>query len=144
MLLPETFGNRLLNGFFNDDWTSRFFDSPAPRPAGMKTDVKETDEGYELGIELPGYKKEEVKAELHDGYLTVSAAHQESNDEKDDKGNYIRRERYVGSCSRSFFVGKDVEQADIKAKFEDGVLTLNVPKPDQKKVEEKRLIAIEG
>ena len=144
MLLPDLFENNLLNSFMDDDWTNKFFDAPAQRPVSMKTDVRETEHGYELGIELPGYKKEDVKAELHDGYLTVTASHTENKDEKDKEGHYIRRERYHGACRRSFYVGKDVGQEDIKAKFEDGILKLDIPKPDQKKVEEKRMIAIEG
>ena len=97
-----------------------------------------------MDIELPGYKKEDVRAELNNGYLTISASKNENRDEKDEKGNYIRRERYSGSCSRSFYVGENVKQEDIHAKFEDGVLKLVVPKEDKKKVEEKKYIAIEG
>ena len=111
----------------------------------MKTDVKDTDQGYEVVMNLPGVKKEDVKAELKEGYLTISASSNSGNDEKDKNGKYIRRERYSGSCSRSFYVGKDVKQEDIKAKFEDGTLKLLIPKKEEKPaVEEKNYIAIEG
>ena len=107
--------------------------------------MKESDAGYEIGIELPGYKKEDVKAELKDGNLTISASTNTENDEKDENGKYIRRERFSGSCSRSFYVGEAVEQEDIKAKFEDGVLKVFVPKKEVKPVvEEKKYITIEG
>lgn len=111
----------------------------------MKTDVRESDTGYELDISLPGYKKEDVKAELKDGYLTINASTSLDKDEKDEKtGKYIRRERYSGSCSRSFYVGKNMTEEDIKAKFEDGVLKLSVPKKDAKPaIEEKKYIAID-
>lgn len=111
----------------------------------MSTDVKENDRGYELHIELPGYKKEDVKAELKDGTLTINASMKKENDEKDENGKYIRRERYCGNCSRSFYVGDAIEQEDIKAKFEDGILKVFVPKKEAKPaVEEKKYITIEG
>jgi len=142
MLMPSLFGENLL-----DD----FFDAPAfPRFGGstqniMRTDVKETDTGYEIAMNLPGFRKEDVKAELKDGYLTINATTDSSNDSQDDNGKYIRRERFSGSCSRSFYVGEQITQEDIKAKFEDGVLKVSVPKQDAKpQVEEKHYIAIEG
>ena len=111
----------------------------------MKTDVKETDGGYEIDMNLPGVKKEDVKAELKDGYLTVQVSSNTNNDEKDDKGRYIRRERFSGSCSRRFYVGQRVKQEDIKAKFENGILTMVVPKKEKEPaVEENKYIAIEG
>ena len=111
----------------------------------MKTDIKEMDNGYELIIDLPGFKKDEITAELKDGYLTVSAAKGLDKDEEDKKGHYIRQERYSGAMSRTFYVGEDVKQEDIKAKFENGILSLSVPKPvEQKKVETSKRIAIEG
>ena len=141
----------LMRSFFNDDLFDNFF-GDFVRPAGkqnypyllMGTDVKENDSGYELDIELPGFKKEDVKAELKDGYLTVGAQeHKEENAE--ENGKYIRRERYVGSCSRSYYVGKDVKQEDIKARFEDGLLKISFPKPELvSPKEENHLIAIEG
>lgn len=111
----------------------------------MKTDIKDTDQGYEITMNLPGVKKEDVKAELKDGYLTISATSNSNKDEKDNNGRYIRRERYSGSCSRSFYVGGDVKQEDIKAKFENGILKVTVPKKEEKPaVEENKYISIEG
>lgn len=111
----------------------------------MRTDIRETDTGYELDIDLPGYKKEDVQAELKDGYLTITAKTENSNDEKDANGKYIRRERYSGTCSRAFYVGEDITQQDIGARFENGILKLSVPKKDAKpKVEENHFITIEG
>ena len=111
----------------------------------MKTDVKEKDGHYELTMDLPGVKKEDVHAELKDGYLTVSASVNNSKDEKDEAGNYIRRARYSGSASRSFYVGEAVRQEDIKAKFENGTVKIIVPKEEEKKaVDDKHYIAIEG
>ncbi|WP_276696762.1 Hsp20/alpha crystallin family protein, partial [Blautia hydrogenotrophica] len=110
----------------------------------MKTDVKETDSGYEVDIDLPGFKKDEINAKLENGYLTISASKGLDKDEKDKEGKYIRRERYAGAMSRSFYVGEQVHQEDIRAKFEDGILRLSVPKKDAKEVEKKNYIAIEG
>ncbi len=121
-----------------------FFSPSAGSKYMMNTDVKEKENAYELDIELPGFKKEDVRAELKDGYLTISATQNTNRDEKDEKGSYIRRERYSGSCSRSFYVGEGVKQEDIHARFENGVLKLEVPKADKQKVEEKKYIAIEG
>ena len=110
----------------------------------MKTDIKDTDQGYEITMNLPGVKKEDVKAELKDGYLTISAVSNSNKEEKDQNGRYIRRERYSGSCSRSFYVGEDVTQEEIKARFENGTLVMTVPKKEQKPaVEQKKYIAIE-
>lgn len=110
----------------------------------MKTDIRETGEGYELDIDLPGFKKDEINAELKDGYLTISAAKGLDKDEKDKDGKYIRRERYSGAMSRSFYVGDNLTEEDIKAKYEDGILKLSVPKKDVKAVDQKKYIAIEG
>lgn len=111
----------------------------------MSTDVRETESGYEVIMNLPGFTKEDVKGEVKDGYLTVTATTNTSNDEKDAEGKYIRRERYSGSCSRSFYVGEEVTQDDIKAKFEDGTLKLTIPKKEpQMKEAQKRYIEIEG
>ena len=111
----------------------------------MKTDIKELDNGYELEIDLPGFKKGEVKAELNNGYLTVSAAKGLDEDKEDKKtGKYIRRERYAGACQRSYYVGEDITEEDIKATFEHGILTLFVPKKEVKPaVEEKKYISIQ-
>ena len=111
----------------------------------MKTDVRETDSSYELDIDLPGFKKDEVTAKLENGYLTISASKGLNKDEKDkESGKYIRRERYAGAVSRSFYVGEHIQQEDIHAKFEDGILRLTVPKKDAKQVDEKKYISIEG
>jgi HSP20 family molecular chaperone IbpA len=111
----------------------------------MQTDVEEKDNGYEITMNLPGFKKEDVKGEIKDGYLTVTASTNTSNDEKDKDGKFIRRERYSGTCSRSFYVGEEVTENDIKAKFTDGVLKIAVPKKEAKPaVEESKYIAIEG
>ncbi len=144
MLMPSIFGEDLFDNFLCD------FDYPAkraqvPYPNVMKTDIKETKEGFDIEIDLPGYKKEDVKAELKEGYLTINAESQKKAEEKGKDGKYLRRERYVGSCSRSFYVGEDIENEDIKAKFEDGILHLFVPKKEPKpQVEEKKYIPIEG
>ena len=111
----------------------------------MKTDVRETDDSYEVDIDLPGFKKDEVKIQLADGYLTIEAAKGLDKDEKDKKsGKYIRRERYAGSMSRSFYVGEDVKQEEIHAKYDNGILKLSVPKKEAKKaVDSSKYIAIE-
>ncbi len=110
----------------------------------MKTDVHEHEDHYEVDIDLPGFKKEEITLELDNGYLTVSAAKGLDKDEKDNKGKLIRQERYCGSMQRSFYVGENLTEEDIKASFKHGVLSLNVPKKEQVKVPEKKLIMIEG
>lgn len=111
----------------------------------MKTDIRDTDSSYELDIDMPGFKKEDIKAQLKDGYLTISASTSANNDEQDKDGRYIRRERYAGSCSRSFYVGEGVKEEDIRAKFENGILKLSIPKVENKpQVEEQKYIAIEG
>ncbi len=145
MLMPSIFGENLFDDFF--DTVSRPIKAirQAPVPQAMRTDVKESDKGFTLDIDLPGYKKEDVSAELKDGYLTVSAKTSEEHDEKDDEGTYIRRERTFGNCSRSFFVGEQIEENDIKAKFEDGILKVFVPKKEiEPPVEERKYISIEG
>ncbi len=145
MMMPSIFRENLFDDFFGFDYPVRGFQG-ADANALMKTDVKENKDNYELDISLPGYKKEDIQAELKDGYLTVSAVTSQSNDQKDEKtGKYIRRERYSGSCRRSFYVGKGVAQDEIGAKYENGVLSLVVPKKDYKKAEEeKKYISIEG
>ena len=146
MLMPSIFGENLFDDFFDE------FARPArnvvryntPVTNIMKTDIREHDMGFELDIDLPGYRKEDVKAELKDGYLTISAQTRSDNDEKEENGKYIRRERYYGTCSRSFYVGTQVSQEEIKARFEDGILKLTVPKLDKEALEKKHYIAIEG
>jgi len=145
MMMPSIFGNSLFDDFADFPFDNGFTNFTKRDTALMKTDVKEKDGNYELEMELPGYKKEDVTAQLKDGYLTVSASKNTTNEEKDEKGSYIRRERYTGQCTRSFYVGEDVKQEDIKAKFENGILTLVVPKEEKRKpVEENKFIAIEG
>ena len=145
MLMPSIFGENLF-----DDWMDFSFPDIDKTLYGkhaknmMKTDVKETDRGYEVAIDLPGFKKDEIKLELNDGYLTISAEKGLDKDEKDKENRYIRRERYAGSMSRSFYVGESLTEQDIHAKYENGILTLDVPKEDKKVVPEKRYIAIEG
>ena len=138
----------LMPSIFHDDVFDDFFDFSAPAYSGselMNTDIKETEKGYELAISLPGVKKEDIKAEVKDGYLMITATANSKTDEKDKAGKYIRRERYSGSCSRSFYVGDQMTEADIKAKFENGTLKMLVPKKEeQKAVENKKYIAIEG
>ena len=137
MLMPSIFGENLLDDFFDFPFDGR-------RTEMMSTDIKDTDTGYEITMSLPGVKKEDVKAQLKDGYLTIQASANNKKDEKDDKGRYIRRERYSGSCSRSFYVGDQITEADIKAKFENGALVLTIPKKDaQEKVEDNKYISIE-
>ncbi|MCI7249173.1 MAG: Hsp20/alpha crystallin family protein [Clostridiales bacterium] len=141
MLMPSIFGENLFDSFFND--FARVEKTEVPKI--MKTDIKENDMGFELDIELPGCSKEDVSAELKDGYLTIAGKTSTSTDEKDDSGRFIRRERYQGSCSRSFFVGEELEQEDIKAKFENGILKVFVPKKEPKPaVETRKMIQIEG
>lgn len=108
----------------------------------MKTDAHEKDGFYYLDMELPGYAKEDIKAELKNGYLTVTAEKGENKEEKDKKGNVIFQERYTGKCSRSFYIGTAIHQEDIKASFEGGILKLVMPSVEQKKAEEKKLISI--
>ena len=141
MLMTSIFGENLFDSFFND--FARVEKTEVPKI--MKTDIKENDMGFELDIELPGCSKEDVSAELKDGYLTIAGKTSTSTDEKDDSGRFIRRERYQGSCSRSFFVGEELEQEDIKAKFENGILKVFVPKKEPKPaVETRKMIQIEG
>ena len=149
MMLPTIFGENLFDDFMDDAFERNFFGGRNPLYGKhsknlMKTDVKETETGYELDIDLPGFKKDEISAHLEDGYLTVSAAKGVDKDEKDKEGRYIRRERYSGSMTRSFYVGNAVAEEDIKAKYEDGILSLSIPKKDPKAVEAKKYIAIEG
>ena len=149
--LPTVFGENLMDVF--DDFDRDFF-----RGFGnidrtlygkhaqnmMKTDIREKDDAYELDVDLPGFKKDEIKIQLKDGYLTLSAAKGLDKDEKDKKGNYIRRERYAGAMQRIFYVGDDVTQEEIRAKYEDGILKVSIPKKEPKKVEHNGYISIEG
>ena len=144
-MLPSIFGENLFDDFFN----SAMFPKAEHELYGkhaknlMKTDVREMDGSYELDVDLPGFKKDEIHIELKNGYLTISAAKGLDKDEKAPEGKYIRQERYAGSLSRSFYVGEDVEPQDVKAKYENGVLKLFVPKAEVKQVPAQTAIAIE-
>ena len=150
MLYPSIFSENLFDDLMNFDFPTfpDFGDVDKKlygKHAGhlMKTDVKEHEDQYEVDIDLPGFKKDEIKLDLENGYLTVSAAKGLDKDEKDQKGKLIRQERYAGSMQRSFFVGEEITTEDIKAKYENGVLKLNVPKKEAKKLPEKKTILIE-
>ena len=146
MLMPSIFGENL----FNDDWMDFGFPEVDKALYGkhasheMKTDVKETDSGYEVDIDLPGFKKDEINVQLDNGYLSISAAKGLDKEEKNKEGKYIRKERYAGAMSRSFYVGDALTQEDIKAKYESGILRLSIPKKEAKLVEATKRIAIEG
>ncbi len=140
MLMPSIFGETFFDNFFENTFSSPYQDAGL-----MSTDIQENEQGYLLTMDMPGIKKEDVKAELKDGYLTIQATSGSSNEQKDSGSNYIRRERHYGSYSRSFYVGEQMTQEDIKAKFEDGTLKLLIPKKDPSAaVEQKKYIAIEG
>ena len=152
-MLPSIFNNNLFDDFFGFPfyYDNRAEDKAEKKLYGhnaknvMKTDIKELEGGYELEMDLPGFTKDEVKADLENGYLTISAAKGLDKDEKDKEGNYIRRERYAGNMSRSFYVGKDITEKDIHGKYENGILMLDIPKKaPEKKVEEKKFVTIEG
>ena len=153
MMMPSIFGENLFDDFMNDftdDFAFPTFANVDKELYGkhaknlMKTDVKDTENGYEVDIDLPGFKKDEIQMKLEDGMLKISAAKGLDKDEKDKKGKYVRRERYAGSMSRSFYVGDNVTVEDIHPKYENGILSFNVPK-EQKKIEPKsQYIAIEG
>ena len=149
MMMPSLFTENLFDDFFND-FDEDFFGKKNPLYGKharnmMKTDVRETDDAYEVDIDLPGFKKDEVTAELNDGYITISAAKGLDKDEKDKKtGKYIRKERYAGSMSRSFYIGEGITQDEILAKYENGILQLKIPKKTDKAVAGKNYIAIEG
>ena len=149
MLMPSIFNDNVFDDFFDFP----FYDDRAEKKLYghhaanlMKTDIQEHDDGYTLEMDLPGFKKDEIQIELNNGYMNISAAKGVDEDEKDKKaGKYIRRERYTGSCQRSFYVGEDVTEEDIKAEFKHGLLKLFVPKKEAKPaVEQKKTISIEG
>ena len=151
MLMPSIFGENL----FDDDWMNFPFTDEAflgkKNPLYgkhaqnmMKTDIRETDGSYELDVDLPGFKKDEINVQLKDGYLTLTAAKGLDKDSQDKKGNYIRKERYAGTMSRSFYVGEAVNEEDVHAKYEDGILKISVPKKEPEKIEKNGYISIEG
>ena len=148
-MMPSIFGENLFDEFFDDDFPMipmRSIRNPLYGKNAknlMKTDVRETDNTYELDVDLPGFKKDEVQLDLKDGYLTISAAKGLDKDQKDKKGKYIRQERYAGACSRSFFVGEGIEPRDVSAKFEDGILRVSLPKQVKKELPRNSTITIE-
>lgn|SRR5574344_693149 len=151
MLTPSIFNNNFVEDMFDNMFGVSPFKDDFASFGGffgnnnlMNTDIEELENGYQLDLELPGYDKKDIQAELKDGYLTINAKHSDHNEEKDENGHYIRRERYQGECRRSFYVGENITQEDIKASFENGVLKLTIPKKEEAKVEDKKYIAIEG
>ena len=148
MLMPSIFGESLFDDWFDDfdrqmqHMDRRLYGRNANRE--MKTDVREKEDGYEIDMDLPGFKKDQVELTLENGYLTVTANKGFDKDEKDKQGRMIRQERYAGSMQRSFYVGDNMTEEDVKARFEDGVLHLDLPKKDARKVPEKKTICIEG
>ncbi len=147
-MLPSIFGENLFDDLFRDDfamfpaWSGRdpLYGKHAKHM--MKTDVRETEDTYEVDMDLPGFKKDEINVDLKNGYLTVSAAKGLDKDEKDKNGKYIRQERYTGAMSRSFYVG-DVAPEDVKAKFEDGILQISLPKAEKKALPKPTTVCIE-
>ena len=145
MLMPSIFGENVF-----DDWMDFSFPDIDKKLYGkhaknvMKTDIREMDDSYEVVIDLPGFKKDEIEVQLENGYLTISAAKGLDKDETDKQGKYLRQERYAGSMSRSLYVGEDITEEDIHGKFENGILKLDIPKVEAKKVEQKKHMAIEG
>ena len=147
-MLPSIFGENLFDDFFSDPFEMMMPQSRNPLYGKhaknlMKTDVRETENSFEVDMDLPGFKKEDVNLDLKDGYLTISADKALDKDEKDDKGRYIRQERWSGSCSRSFYVGDAVKPEDVHAKFENGILQIALPKQEQKQLPSTTAIAIE-
>ena len=148
LYVPSLFSENLMDDWM-DDFESEFFGRKNPLYGKhaknmMKTDVKETENGYEVAGDLPGFKKDEISLELKDGYLTITASKGLDKDEEDKKGRMIRQERYAGAMSRSFYVGDGITEEDVKAKFENGVLMLDIPKKEEKPQEpERKLITIE-
>ena len=150
MLMPSIFGENLFDDFMDDfrfpsfsDVDKKLYGKHAQNM--MKTDVREHDDTYEVDIDLPGFKKDEIQMQLQNGYLYINAAKGLDKDETDKDGRYIRRERYAGSMSRSFYVGNSVTEQDIHPKYENGILSFTIPKADAKAIEDKNhYIAIEG
>ena len=149
MMMPSIFGENLFDNWMDFPFEDEFFGKKNPLYGKhaknlMKTDVRETKDGYEVDVDLPGFKKDNISAQLQDGYLTISASKGLDKDEQEKDGTYIRKERYSGSMSRSFYVGEGVTQDDVHAKFEDGILRLSLPKKDVKSLPKENFIAIEG
>lgn len=153
MRLPDIFTENLFDEWMNNNGLmnpSAFLGKDISPLYGknaariMKTDIRENADSYDVAVDLPGFKKDGIKVELQDGYLVITASKSLEKDEKDSEGKYLRQERYSGTCTRSFYVGTGVKEEDIKAKFEDGTLKLNVPKKELKAPDGKKYIAIEG
>ncbi len=145
MLMPSVFSDNFVEDMFDDFFFPATSYKQRNRSVAMNADVKEKKDSYEIALDLPGYDKNDVKVELSEGYLTISAKHSEDKEEKSKDERYIRKERYVGQMQRSFYVGEDITDEDIKASFANGVLNLTVPKKEAKaSVPEKKYIAIEG
>ena len=149
MMMPSIFGENLFDNWMDFPFEDELFGKKNPLYGKheknlMKTDVRETKDGYEVDVDLPGFKKDNISAQLQDGYLTISASKGLDKDEQEKDGTYIRKERYSGSMSRSFYVGEGVTQDDVHAKFEDGILRLSLPKKDVKSLPKDNYIAIEG
>ena len=147
MMMPSIFGENLFDDFMNDfafpafpDVDKTLYGKHAKNL--MKTDIREKEDGYEMAVDLPGFNKDEIKVEIKDGYMTVSANKDLDKDEADKKGRVIRRERYVGTCSRTFYVG-DIKPEDVKAKYESGVLNIVLPKEEQKELPTASTVTIE-
>ncbi|HIR41331.1 MAG TPA: Hsp20/alpha crystallin family protein [Candidatus Egerieicola pullicola] len=137
-MLPSIFGRDMFDDFMDFPFSANRFHQDL-----MKTDIKETKDGYELDIDLPGVEKKDINLELKDGYLTIKANHNQEQEEKDDQGHYLRKERFTGSCSRSFYVGDNVKEEDVHAKFDNGILKLSFPKEEPKQITGGSHIAIE-
>ena len=148
-MLPSIFGENLFDEMFDDAFDlmptfgrhNPLYGKHAKNL--MKTDVRETETSFEIDVDLPGFKKDEIQAHIENGYLTISAAKGLNKDEEDKKGRYLRRERYVGECSRSFYVGDEIEEKDVHAKFEDGILKVSIPKRQVKELPARSNISIE-
>lgn len=146
-MTPSILSDNVFDHFFDDDffWPTAKMASHQNSVANLRADIKDLEGAYELTMDLPGFSKDDVNVDLKQGYLVISAKREQNNDQKDDEGHYIRRERYSGSFQRSFYVGDHLDASDIKASFKEGVLTLNVPKEETKQVEEKpSQVLIEG
>jgi len=144
MFMPSILNDNLFDDFFGVTYPRKTIKTPQFTGL-MKTDIKESDEGFDLEIDLPGFTKDDITAELKDGYMTISAEKKSEEDKTENEGRYIRRERFYGSCSRSFYVGEQITEEDIKAQFTDGILKVFVPKKEAvEKIPEKKLIAIAG
>ena len=148
-MLPSIFGENLFDDMFDDAFSLMpSFGTRDPLYGKhaknlMKTDVRETDTGYEIDVDLPGFKKDEVQVQVNNGYLTISAAKGLDKDEQDHKGRYIRRQRYAGQCSRSFYVGSGIQPQDVRAKYEDGILRLSLPKGQAAQLPQNNTVSIE-